>query len=125
MVGLCSLAFIVVENELLAQYFSNPPCYVHVSLIRRVIWSFHKESTALLAPLALVDMLEFWGYMISKKAAIYTAIKKSIESARRIIEEFIRDNSRVTPDNQNPMINKNKKLIETAAARIRTHQVKV
>jgi len=43
---------------------------------------FHKESTA---PLALVDMLEFWSYMMSKKAVRYTATKKSIESTQRII----------------------------------------
>ena len=64
----------------------------------------------------LVNTQEFWGFMVSKGSKVYRH-NNTIESAIRILNEFTHDNTTVTLDLQNQMVNQNQTLNETAAGR--------
>lgn len=64
----------------------------------------------------LIKTPEFWGFMVSKGSITYRH-NNTVESAARIIEELARDNSTMTLDLQNQMVNQNQTLVETAAGK--------
>ena len=64
----------------------------------------------------VIDTPEFWGFMVSKGSTVHRH-NNTAESAIQIIEELARDNSTVTLNLQNQMVNQNQTLRETAAGR--------
>ena len=64
----------------------------------------------------LIETPEFWGFMVSKGSVTYRH-NNTVESAVRIIEKLAVDNSKMTLDIQNQMVNENQNLVETAAGK--------
>lgn len=64
----------------------------------------------------LIETPEFWGFMISKDSVTYRH-DNTVESAVRIIEKLAGDNTKMTLDIQNQMVNENHTLVETAAGK--------
>lgn len=64
----------------------------------------------------LVEVPEFWGFMVSKGSTVYRH-DNTVASAIGIIEELVRGNSTVTLDLQNQMVNQKHNLRDTAAGR--------
>ena len=64
----------------------------------------------------LIDTPEFWGFMVLKGSVTYRH-DNTVESAVQIIERLTLDDSTMTLDLQNQMVNQNQALDETAAGK--------
>lgn len=64
----------------------------------------------------LIETPEFWGFMVSKGSVTYRH-NNTVESAVRIIEKMAGDNTNMTLDIQNQMVNENQTLVETAVGK--------
>jgi hypothetical protein len=78
------------------------------------MWDVTEKEVGAAREKQLVERKEFWGYMASKGSRVYRH-HKTHKSAMKLIGNFVRENTKVTLEIQEEMVNNHKLLDSTAA----------